>query len=169
MMPLSMIPTHVATNSLPSYDIEVAIVESNINNLQIGNFEDFNSFTNEYSTLIFDIPVDFITGDIVSYTVDDNATPVMTTGEYYIEVLEDRRKVRFYLSPSFIGSPSFVGLVANEDSGNHIFTLESQKGRIINPRRVFRKILLSGEQQNVTIDRTPAHGSRCYCRSNQRR
>ena len=148
---------YVATNSLPSYDIEASIVESKIEDLEIANFEEFNSFTNKYSTLLFDSAVQFITGDIVTYSVvGEDAEPIMSPGEYYVEVLADRRKVKFYLSPSFTGSDSFVGLTANEEPGTHFFTLESQKGRLIGARRTFRKIPLVGEKQNITVDRTPA-------------
>ena len=37
---------YVATNSLPSYEIDAKIVESSIDNLTPANFEGFNSFTN---------------------------------------------------------------------------------------------------------------------------
>ena len=148
---------YVATNSLPSYNIEASIVESQIDPISGVNFEDFNSFTNLYATLVFDTDVDFITGDIVTYApIGEFVEPIMTPGEYYVEVLSDRRKVRFYLSPSFIGSVNFVGLAENNAPGSHIFTLESQRGRSINAARVYRKIPLTGEEQNITIDRVPA-------------
>ena len=147
---------YVATNSLPSYDITASIVESQITSITPQNFEDYNSFTAEYATLVFDSEVDFITGDIISYSTLGTAEPIMTPGEYYVEVLSDRRKVRFYLSPSFIGSASFVGLTETSAPGRHIFTLESQKGRVINAAKTYRKIPLTGEEQNITVDRVPA-------------
>ena len=151
---------YVATNSLPSYEIDVAIIESKISGITTNNFADYDSFEDNYATLIFDEPVEFITGDLLTYSVlpgigSTVSFPVCAEGEYFVEVLADPRRIRLYLSPSFIGSANYVGLDDNEEPGTHIFTLESQKNRIINTQRTYRKIPVSGNDQNVTVDRTP--------------
>ena len=146
---------YVATNSLPSYDIETGIVESVIQDIAPSNLEDFNSFTGAYSTIVFPVAVEFITGDLVTYAVLGDADPICETGEYFIEVLPDPKKVRLYVSPSFIGGTNFVELVLTSSPGDHIFTLESQKNRLISPQNIFRKIPVSRGSQNITIDRLP--------------
>ena len=152
---------YVATNSLPSYDMDVNVVESSITGISTLNFEDYNSFTMTYSTLIFDQPVDFITGDLITYTVQPGIGttaiyPICPIAEYYVQVLDSPRKIRLYLSPSFIGGTNFVALTANDEPGTHNFTLESQKDREIVTQKTYRTIPITGDRQNITIDRPPA-------------
>ena len=150
---------YVATNSLPSYDMEVNIVESILTGVTTSNFEGYNSFTNEYSTIIFDSPTEFITGDLVSYRVigtdRETGVPLVTEGEYFVEILSNPRKIKLYVSPSFIGSDNFVGIKYNDTPGAHAFTLEEQKNRRINTKNVFKKIPFTATKQNITIPRTP--------------
>ena len=144
---------YVATNSLPSYRIKVDVVESVIDDLKTNNFRDFNSFTGKYQTLVFDSDVDFYTGDLITYSTTEDATPIIEPGQYYVEVRQNRRRVRLYVSPSFIGSDSFVGLEENNDPGSHFFTLSRQSSRIISGSDTFRKIPIL--ENNASIDRTP--------------
>ena len=153
---------YVATNSLPSYDIAAAIVESTIEGFAATNLEDFNSFENNWATIVFDSAVEFITGDLITYSVQPGVGstekfPICPEGEYIVEVLADPRKIRLYLSPSFIGSTNYVGCIPNTEPGTHIFTLEIQKTRTINTQRAYRKIPISESgTQNIAIERTPA-------------
>ena len=144
---------YVATNSLPSYEITANIVESTLVDPTVDSFEDYNSFTGEYSIILFPEEVEFYTGDLITYSVLPGTTPLVDTGEYYVQVLEDRRKIRLFVSPSFIGSTSFVGFVDPEQPGTHLFTLESQRTREITTKRTYRKIPVSDSL--TAIDRTP--------------
>ena len=146
---------YVATNSLPSYDIESGIVESQITDISAANLEDFNSFRGTYSTIVFDDVVSFITGDLVTYTVIGEAEPICEPGEYFVEVLPQKNKIRLYVSPSFIGGTNFVDLNLTTGQGRHVFTLENQKDREIIPQRIFRKIPVTRGTQNIAIDRLP--------------
>ena len=146
---------YVATNSLPSYNIEASIVESTVTDINPTNLEDFNSFKGTYSTIVFPENVEFLTGDIVAYTTTGDAKPICDIGEYYVEILPNKKKIRLYVSPSFIGGTNFVELTLTSEPGNHIFTLFSQRNRIINPQNIFRKIPVSRGRQNITIDRPP--------------
>ena len=150
---------YVATNSLPSYDMEVKVVESIITGVTTSNLEGFNSFTNEYSILVFDDDTEFRNGDLVTYKVIDRerlvTPPLCPEGEYFVEVLSDARKIKLYVSPSFIGSDNTVGLVYASGPDAHVFTLQSQKDRKINTKNVFKKIPYTESKQNITIDRTP--------------
>lgn len=149
---------YVATNSLPSYEMQVKVVESIITGMTTSNVEGYNSFTNEYSTLIFDSATSFLTGDLITYKDISfgPSAPLMTEGEYFVEVLSNPRKIKLYVSPSFIGSENFVGIVYNGEPSSHVFTLEQQKDRRINTKNVFKKIPYTGSKQNTAIDRTPA-------------
>ena len=154
---------YVATNSLPSYPIDVRIFDASIVGFTTTNLEGYNSFENNYSTIVFDEEVDFITGDLVSYRTTSVRNPgFCTLGEYFIEVLEDRRKVKLYFSPSFIGSDNTVPLEirAGVEVGSHVFTLESQSKRKIITQRSFHKIPLSEtateNKVNVSLERPPS-------------
>ena len=154
---------YVATNSLPSYPIDVRIFDASIVGFTTTNLEDYNSFENNYSTIVFDDEVDFITGDLVSYRTTSTRNPgFCTLGEYFVEVLADRRKIKLYFSPSFIGSDNTVPLEirAGVEIGSHIFTLESQSQRKIVTQRSFHKIPLSAtateNKVNVSIERPPS-------------
>ena len=57
------------------------------------NLEGYNSFENNYSTIVFDEEVDFITGDLVSYRTTSVRNPgFCTLGEYFVEVLGRQKK-----------------------------------------------------------------------------
>ncbi len=146
---------YVATNSLPSYEISADIVESSLVNPTIESFESYNSFTGEFSTIVFGSIVNFYTGDLITYSVSEGTTPLIDPGEYYVQVLADKRKIQLFVSPSFIGldSTNFVGIVSNDDDGSHFFTLEQQKTRQISTKRTFRKIPVSDTL--TSIDREP--------------
>ena len=144
---------YVATNSFPSYEITANIVESSLTDPAPTAFEDFNSFTGEYSTIVFDQEVNFYTGDLVTYSVSEGTTPFVELGEYYVQVLADRRKIKLFVSPSFIGSENSIGVVPTGEPGSHFFTLERQKTRQLTTKRVFRKIPVSDDL--TAIDRLP--------------
>ena len=60
-----------------------------------------------------------------------------------------------YLPHSLVAT-NIVPLTANTEPGTHIFTLESQKNRSIVSQKTYRTIPITGEDQNITIDRPPA-------------
>ena len=153
---------YVATNSLPSYEMDVEIFDAVIVGFTTSNLEDYNNFENNYQTIVFDEPVMFITGDLVSYRTTNTRNPgFCTPGEYFVEVLDDPRKIRLFFSPSFIGSVNNVPLEirAGVEVGGHTFTLESQNQRRIVTQRSFHKIPISQtateNRVNVSIDRPP--------------
>ena len=149
---------YVATNSLPSYTMEVEITESSILGIATNNFTNFDKFEGEFTTLVFDNPVPFFTGDLITYSgIGTMIVPICEFGEYFVEVLNDPRQIRLYLSPSFIGSDKVVGFNGEQSIGIHVFTLENQSSRSIKSQRTYRKIPISSTngKQNITINRTP--------------
>jgi hypothetical protein len=149
---------YVATNSLPSYEMDVEVIESVISGITTTNFEEFDKFEDVFNTLVFETPVPFLTGDLIRYTTNSKVTtPICEISEYFVEVLSDPRKIRLFISPSFIGSTNAVGFNGVVSPGDHIFTLATQSGREIRSQRTYRKIPISDTQllQNITISRTP--------------
>ena len=154
-----MTTTSMSPLTLPAYEMNVKVIESVLVGLTTSNFEGYNSFADTYSTIVFNQDTTFITGDLITYSViGEEAVPLCSPGEYFVEVIpSDPRKIRLYLSPSFIGSASFVGLEFNDQPGTHAFTLESQKNRRVNAERSFKKIpIIGGTGESVTIDRPPS-------------
>jgi len=144
----------VATNSLPSYDIDIALTENIITDISASNLDNFNSLEGTYEIVRVPQDVNFLTGERVVYSVSGGAEPICDPGAYIVEVLSSR-SFRLYASPSFIGTPSFIPLTLTTEPGEHIFTLESQKDRSINSQKKYVKIPLPQEGIYSSPDRTP--------------
>jgi len=132
---------YVSTNSLPSYNIETKLIENIISNIVPANFQSVDALptSNEYSAVVLNDDCQFLTGDFITYSVADGAESICSPGKYLVEVLSTR-KIRLYRSQSLVGSSSFVPLVPNSVSGDHIFTLDDQSDRKINPNDSLVKI-----------------------------
>jgi hypothetical protein len=99
---------------------------------------------NKYTSIIFQNPVPFITGDRIYY--QPSGTPIvgLDTGDYYVQVLNPPNKIRLYSSLSFVGTDSFLTFSdSNFVNQTHRFTLYSQKSNIIAPQKLFKKFPLS--------------------------
>jgi hypothetical protein len=138
---------HVASNSLPSgrdgyngnftYRITKDIKSSVA--LEISDEID-----NNYTSIVFQNPVPFITGDRVYY--QPSGTPIvgLDTGDYYVQVLNPSNKIRLYSSLSFVGTNDFLTFSdSNFVNQTHRFTLYSQKSNIIGAQKLFKKFPLS--------------------------
>ena len=87
---------YVATNSLPSYNINVDLTESIIADISADNLTDFNAFEGTYGTIVFPEVVTFNTGERVSYTVQGGAEPICDVGSYIVEVV-GARQIRLHI------------------------------------------------------------------------
>lgn len=147
---------YVATNSLPSYDIDTTAIENIINNINDDNFdfEDSLPADNTYSAVKLDTDTEFLTGDFIVYHLDDDAEAICAPGVYVVEVL-DVKKIRLYRSQSLIGGPSFVSLTSNDVPGNHIFTLSVQSARKISPENALIKIPVPQDTNVFNAARAP--------------
>ena len=138
---------YVASNSLPSgrdgyngnftYRITKDIKSSVA--LEISDEID-----NNYTSIVFQNPVPFITGDRVYY--QPSGTPIvgLDTGDYYVQVLNPSNKIRLYSSLSFVGTNDFLTFSdSNFVNQTHRFTLYSQKSGIIGAQKLFKKFPLS--------------------------
>jgi len=138
---------YVASNSLPSNTIEksIKIASRDINsNDDVDNFiSEQNNQTFKYSVLVFqfenDVP--FITGDSVIYTHTTNKPIIGLTNntEYFVEVLSSKNRIRLYSSRSFIVTEEFIEIDKIYELGNHKFTLSSEFGKILAPKKSLTK------------------------------
>ena len=138
---------YVASNSLPSgrdgyngnytYRIEKNI-ETSIG-IGITDVIDDN-----YTSIVFQNPVPFITGDRIYYQPSGMPIVGLDTGDYYVQVLDPSNKIKLYSSLSFVGTNDFLTFSdSNFVNQSHRFTLYSQKSGIIGVQKLFKKFPLS--------------------------
>jgi hypothetical protein len=137
---------YVASNSLPSgrdeydgnftyritKDIKTSIA------LEISDIID-----DEYTSIVFQNSVPFITGDRIYY--QPSGTPIvgLDTGDYYVQVLDPSNKIRLFTSLSFVGTNSFLTFSdSNFVNQTHRFTLYSQKSSTIGAQKLLKKFPL---------------------------
>jgi hypothetical protein len=138
---------YVASNSLPSgrdgYDGNFTYkITKNINSSVAVGISD--EIDDNYTSIVFQNPVPFITGDRIYY--QPSGTPIvgLDTGDYYVQVLDPSNKIRLYSSLSFVGTNSFLTFSdSNFVNQTHRFTLYSQKSGIIGAQKLFKKFPLS--------------------------
>ena len=133
---------YVASNSLPSYEIQVDVFGYDVFELT-----GYDASNESYSIIDFNTEVSFITGDRVFYSAD-NPIAGLEEGSYFVEVLSNKRQVKLYLSGPVVGNGDFVYFGAGESStptGTHNFTLYSQRSNKISGQKTFRKFKLNPE------------------------
>ena len=137
---------YVASNSLPSgrdgyngnftYRITKDIKSSDA--LDISDEIDGN-----YTSIVFQSPVPFITGDRIYYQPSETPIVGLSTGDYYVQVLNPPNKIRLYSSLSFVGTNDFLRFSdSNFVNQTHRFTLYSQKSGIIGGQKLLKKFPL---------------------------
>ena len=138
---------YVASNSLPSgrdgyngnytYRIEKNI-ETSVG-IGITDVIDDN-----YTSIVFQNPVPFITGDRIYYQPSGMPIVGLDTGDYYVQVLDPSNKIKLYSSLSFVGTNDFLTFSdSNFVNQSHRFTLYSQKSGTIGVQKLFKKFPLS--------------------------
>ena len=147
---------YVASNSLPSYSshgsfpyneqIEVKIRSSSLNLIgspggELKNIIDISS--NLYSTISFESPHSFKTGDKIYYDPSESSLVGLTTGIYYIKKISGT-EIKLYGSTSGILGDKYIPIAAPpvDIDGNHKFTLYSQKSGVIGPQKLLKKFSL---------------------------
>jgi hypothetical protein len=132
---------YVASNSLPSYSINVSFATTAISDASPVAFriQDQNPATLNYRVISFASEVPFITGDALYYTPENDPLDGLEEGIYYIEVLNPKNKIKLYSSKSFIIIGESLEFNQPLNDGKHTFTLLSQKDRIVGPQKVLKK------------------------------
>jgi len=147
---------YIASNSLPSwgneltnsyaYQIKEKIKSASISSSS-GSIVDLDVNTGLYSTIFFDTPVPFISGEKVQYTSSGELLKGLEYGSYYVKIVPNSggKKIKLFSSPSFLISDANAVQFKSTTSvlETHTFTLFSQKSRIINPQKILKKFSLN--------------------------
>lgn len=144
---------YIASNSLPSYEID-----SFINSYTISTISDFNSFSGKYSTIEFAESVSFIDGDRVVYKTTGESIYDLNAESYYVKVVDsERKKIKLYLSKALIDTPNYVEFGQSSailPTGEHKIILYSQKTNEIVPQKILRKFDLNPNYGEKTLTET---------------
>ena len=135
---------YVTSLSLPEYEIEDSLIESEIPNGKEENFDGYSDFNKTYSIIKFSSTINFVDGDRVRYT-SDKPLVGLESGESYIADVILPNKLRLYISSSLLSSGTdFIEFTLNQDTeATHTFTLITQKSRKIAPSPILRKYPLN--------------------------
>jgi hypothetical protein len=142
---------YVASNSLPSYEIE-----SNIFEYMVSGISGYDGDTKSYSILQFNTPISFLIGDEIDYNFSNLPIEGLTARTYYVEVLS-QTTIKLYTSRNFIGTDNnvkFGQFPGNLPSGTHKFILSSQRDKIISPQTLLRKFNLNPQNDEIIGDET---------------
>jgi len=147
---------YVASNSLPSYEIQESVKKSSISTANSTTLQGYNSSTDRYSIISFDSSVEFLTGDRIYYKPSNVSLIGLEEGDYYVKVLSPNNKIKLYKSRSLILNDNYVEFTFNSQVvGSHNFILYSQKDELISPQKILKKIpnkknIKIGTKENTT-------------------
>lgn len=117
----------------------------------------------EYTSIIFESKVNFISGDIISYNTDSTPIKGLSVGNYFAKVIRDSnpdidgKKVKLFLSLvdlSYDRNPVRFSATQGSIIGSHSFTLTNQSSSHISPKKVFKKFPLEFDSSYTTLDST---------------
>ena len=156
---------YVASNSLPSYgngftnfynyELTKSLNQANITPGS-GSLIDQDPSTNLYTTISFDNPVPFVTGERIFYEPASSPLVGLETGSYYVEVLSNPKNIKLYTSSSFVGDDDNSLRFSSPISGigTHKFTLYSQKSQQIDSSKILKKFSLSPNIKSGVSEKT---------------
>ena len=151
---------YVASNSLPSYDINVDIIKETITgSSNISNFDGQDGLTSDYSFIRFspaaNTNIKLIQGDAVIYQPSDDEIVGLSSGRvYFVDPQPEApnvsiSRIALYNSRSQIGTASTVQVgIGSTTTGTHDFILQRHANKKLESDRVLRRIPLS---QNLFI------------------
>ena len=150
---------YVTSNSLPSYDITVDIVEETLTGGTDANLDGFNNLNKRYSFIRFTPPpntdIKFIQGDPVVYQPDGEALVGLDTGRtYFVDPVipgpnQNISKIKLYNSAAQIGTASTVQVgPTTSTTEKHRFVLQRHSSRVLEADKILRRIPLS---QNLFV------------------
>jgi len=150
---------YVASNSLPSYDIKVNIIEETLTGGTASVLEGFNPLNQRYSFLKFTPPpntdLKFIQGDAIIYQPEGEALVGLDSGRtYFVDPIlpgpnQNISQLRLYNSTAQIGTASTVQVGPTTSTTDvHRFVLKRHSSRELESNKILRKIPLS---QNLFV------------------
>ena len=143
---------YVASNSFPSYQVDVNLTESVLPDAEGGtSLQGLDPETLLYHILSFSSSVNFITGDEVVYFPENKSIEGLQPGLSYFVKVDPvfSNKITLYSSRSFIESGDYIEFYALPSGtiGSHRFVLKDQKDRSLRPQKNLVKFLAN---QNIT-------------------
>lgn len=142
---------YVASNSLPSYEINDEIIESSIPNGSSTYLADYNPILQAYSTISFTNPVKFIDGDVVIYNSDNPLSGLISGFEYFVKKVSSNQ-IRLYASKSLLNGSEYVVFGSNDVASQHKFTLKRHKNGSISPNKILRKVPIQRVEAGIGTD-----------------
>ena len=88
---------YVASNSLPSYEIQEGVKKSSITTANSTTLQGYDSSTDRYSIISFNSSVEFLTGDRIYYKPSNVSLIGLEEGDYYVKVLSPNNKIKLYI------------------------------------------------------------------------
>jgi len=140
---------YVASGSLPSYQITKNIGISGISSVvENDTIQDKNTITDKYSTIAFDDPVPFITGDKIFYEPKSNPLVGISSGFYFVKNVDGtKNKIKLFQSPAFIASNSFIEFGVPKDvNTQHNFILADHYDKKITSQKLLKKFPIDVKQ-----------------------
>ena len=158
---------YVASNSLPSYDIDINVIEESfIGAGNSSNFDGFVEVNNLYSFIRFpgNSGIDLIQGDAVVYQPDGELIVGLSSGTiYYVDPQQEPagqtiQRIALYNSRSQIGTASTVLVgIGSTTVGSHSFVLQRHSNRKLEADQILRRIPLSQNLFVSTEHETPVN------------
>jgi len=154
---------YVASNSLPSYNINVSVASTFVGSgtSESGEIQQSieDSTNTNYSIISFPSAVPFITGDLVRYYPKNKNLVGLESGRYFVEVVEPN-KIKLFDSPSFIYSSQYKRFspLTISDSNQQVFILDSQYDKEIESQKLLRKIPIGKNIVDGNVERTTPGG-----------
>jgi hypothetical protein len=151
---------YVASNSLPSYQINDILIESSIPDGSTLYLSGANDDRKAYSSIKFPENVNFIDGDVVVYTSSQPLSGLTSGSKYYVRLLQPN-EIRLYESRSLLDAVNltdasgniivpylFFGNTQSLNTSIHRFTLVKQENRNISANKILRKFPLQPAKIN---------------------
>lgn len=141
---------YVASNSLPSYEIDSKIFKYNVRLIPASGY---STLTNNYSILEFNDNLSFLTGDEVYYTFSDSPISGLQEGRYFVKLIGNKQ-IKLFSARNFIESDNYLEFSGILPNGVHTFTLVSQRSNVISPQRLLKKFNLNPDINDIHGDKT---------------
>ena len=166
---------YVASNSLPGTNSSIINqssipfnkkIETKIKsysfNIENGTgqlVDTIDSDSQTFSTINFDTPVEFETGDKIQYSPVGAPLTGIKTGIYFVNVVTGN-SIKLYASNAGLETDQFIPIsVGAGSSSTHTFTLFTQKSGIIGPQKLLKKFPLPSSLENGSKVETISGGT----------
>ena len=157
---------YVASNSLPStstsgisteflYNLDIELTQHSISS-NSGFLKDRDLDTDAFTTISFEDPISFITGDRVAYEFSDKRLFNLENDEYYIKVINSN-SIKLFESKSTIDDDNFAVKFYSDKypesnvssvNGSHNFVLFSQSNKFLSGSKILKKFPIPANIQN---------------------